>query len=31
MEDQPDAILSEVEEEKPKDIDSSPPSERRGF
>ncbi|PAN37815.1 hypothetical protein PAHAL_7G124700 [Panicum hallii] len=28
-EDQPEVILSEVEEEKPKDIDSLPPSERR--
>ncbi|CAL5017333.1 unnamed protein product [Urochloa decumbens] len=28
-EDQPEVILSEVEEQKPKDIDSLPPSERR--
>ncbi|KAL5215056.1 hypothetical protein ABZP36_004208 [Zizania latifolia] len=28
-EDQPEVILSEVEEEKPKEIDSLPPSERR--
>jgi hypothetical protein len=28
-EDQPEVFLSEVEEEKPKDIDSLPPSERR--